>query len=398
MTPPDNKRSAYSPIRIGMVVGETSGDILGAGLMRALQAQYPNAVFEGVGGPQMVEQGFNSLFPQDRLAVMGLVEPLKRLPELLKMRKALKAHFINSPPSVFIGIDSPDFNLNLECALRQAGIKTVHYVSPSVWAWRLGRIKTIAKAVDLMLTLFPFEKQFYDMYNVNAACVGHPLADDIPLENDKFSAWQQLVPGSTKDERPAVVVAVMPGSRASEVARMAPTFLASCELMAAEVPHIQFLLPAANKKRLAQLAPLVASCSASVHLLDGQSHTAMAAADAVLMASGTTSLEALLLKRPMVIAYKVATLSYWIFKKMVKVPYIGLPNLLAQKPLVPEFIQHSATPGALAEAIINVLPQSSRQQELINEFDVIHRALRKNASTEAATQIGRLIDYGNQNT
>ena len=401
-------------LSIGLVAGEASGDILGAGLIQALKQAYPNAVFEGIGGPKMVAQGMHTLFPQDRLAVMGLVEPLKRLPELLGIRRTLKRHFCAHRPDVFIGIDSPDFNLGLEKSLRKAGIRTVHYVSPSVWAWRQGRIKTIAKAADLVLTLFPFEKQFYDAHQVRAECVGHPLADQIPMVSDKRAAQAALGlafdQGSYDDVlhekvlhekashlNPSLgksppVVAVLPGSRASEVERMAPAFLSACELIQKTHSNAIFVLPAANEKRWAELKPLVDKCTARVKLITGRSHEAMCAADAVLIASGTTTLEALLLKRPMVIAYKVAALSYWLFKRLIKVPYIGLPNLLAQKPLVPELIQDNASPCAMAEAILKVLVQPEHQHGLLQEYKQIHTRLKKNANVEAARHIKRMIE------
>ena len=344
---------AAKPLRIGMVAGEESGDILGAGLIAQLKRRYPDAIFEGIGGGRMIEQGFTSFFPQDRLAVMGFVEPLKRLPELLRMRKTLADHFVQKLPDVFIGIDSPDFNLHLEMILRNRGIRVAHYVSPSVWAWRQGRIKKIKAAVDLMLTLFPFENEIYERHQMNAVCVGHPLADTIALEDQTLAARQAL--GISPQ---ATVLALLPGSRQAEVERLGSLFFdVAAQLMAAN-PDLILLCPAANPKRLEQLQTLLAARPLNVRLQLGNSHQLMAAADAVLMASGTTSLEAMLLNKPMVIAYKVAPLSYWIYKRLVKVDMIGLPNLLAGEKIVPEFIQDAATNDNLCQAVRELLDKT----------------------------------------
>lgn len=383
-----------TPIRIGIVVGESSGDILGAGLVSELQRLYPQAIFEGIGGPRMLALGFNSLFPQDRLAVMGLVEPLKRLPELLRIRKQLRQHFIQNPPNVFIGIDSPDFNLDLELALRAHGIKTAHYVSPTVWAWRQGRIKKIARAVDLMLTLFPFEQQFYEDHNVPVKCVGHPLADTIPLHGDKQAARTALRLESLTEGKK--MIALLPGSRATEVERLGPVFVEMARLCCTQRDDLVFVMPSASERRHEQIEQLLAAQpdKLPIQLVAGQSHQVMAAADVVLMASGTTTLEAMLLKRPMVITYKSAPLSYWLFSKLVKVDYIGLPNLLAQKELVREFIQDQAQPELLLDAVLKYIDNPELVTALEQEFDQQHRLLRKNASREAAKAISSLVMQG----
>lgn len=376
-------------IRIGIVVGEESGDILGAGLMVALQKHFPDAVFEGIGGPRMLALGFHSLFAQDRLAVMGFVDPLKRLPELLGIRKSLKNHFLTTRPDAFIGIDAPDFNLGLEKSLREKKLFTVHYVSPSVWAWRQGRIKTIAKAVDLMLTLLPFEKSFYDEHGVRAEFVGHPLADDIPMQSDQGEARGRC--NLPKDAQ-HTIVALLPGSRGGEVERLAPVFLAAARKILLEKPDALFLIPAANDKRFNQLEQILKNHSdLPLHLLRGQSQDIMAAADVVLMASGTTSLEALLLKRPMVIAYKMAWLSFWIMSKLAKVRYVGLPNLLADKQLVPELLQDDATPEALSQAVLQYLNNPKQVTALQHAFSTIHSQLKQNASEVAAGHIAQMI-------
>src|SRR5688572_3776513 len=288
-------------MRIGMVVGEASGDLLGAGLMRALRDRYPNATFEGIGGPRMIAEGFHSLFAQDRLAVMGLVEPLARLPELLSIRRHLRRHFLEQKPAVFIGIDSPDFNLDLELALRRGGIKTVHYVSPSVWAWRQGRIKKIARAVDLMLTLLPFEAAFYEERGVPVVYVGHPLADEIPLQPNPVAAVDRL--GLNAITHGKKIVALLPGSRAAEVARMGPLFWEVADYVNQRQKRVVFLVPSASAARHEQLQHQLNHFREKlpIHLIEGRSHQVMEAADVVVMASGTTTLEAMLFKRPMVI-------------------------------------------------------------------------------------------------
>jgi lipid-A-disaccharide synthase len=378
---------AAKPMRIGMVAGEESGDILGAGLITHLKRRYPDAIFEGIGGSRMIEQGFKSFFPQDRLAVMGFVEPLKRLPELLRMRKTLADYFVQKLPDIFIGIDSPDFNLHLEMILRNQGIRVAHYVSPSVWAWRQGRIKKIKAAVDLMLTLFPFENSIYDSHQIKSVCVGHLLADSIPIEDQTQSARQAL--GIAPQAR---VLAVLPGSRQAEVERLGPLFFdVACELVVAD-PELIVLCPAANPKRMEQLQEILASRDLKVQLHLGNSQQLMAAADAVLMASGTTSLEAMLLKKPMVIAYKVAPLSYWIYKRLVKVDMIGLPNLLAGEKIVPEFIQDAATTDKLCQAVGEILYESSSYERQKEAFLRLHLNLRRDANQQAANAIQNLIE------
>lgn len=370
------------PLRIALVAGEASGDILGAGLMQALKARHPQVEFIGIGGPRMQAEGLASYFPMERLAVMGLVEVLGRLPELLARRKRLIRTLIDAKPDVFIGIDAPDFNLTLELKLRQAGIKTVHYVSPSVWAWRQKRVLKIRQACDLMLTLFPFEAKFYLDHQVPVRFVGHPLANTIPLQADRQAARAALgVPVE------APLVALLPGSRGGEVARLGELFLDTAQRLRALRSGVQFVLPCASAERRAQLEALLASRDLPLLLLDGQSHEALAACDAVLIASGTATLEALLYKRPMVVAYRVAPLTYRILKRLVKSPYISLPNLLAERMLVPELIQDAATPDALAQALVPLLDNGVEQTQ---GFDVIHRALRQDASQQAADAVLKL--------
>ncbi|MBI6551645.1 lipid-A-disaccharide synthase [Pseudomonas sp. LY-1] len=371
-------------LRIALVAGEASGDILGAGLMRALKAQHPAVEFIGVGGPLMQAEGLTSYFPMERLSVMGLVEVLGRLRELLARRKLLIQTLIQEKPDVFIGIDAPDFTLNIELKLRQAGIKTVHYVSPSVWAWRQKRVLKIREGCDLMLTLLPFEARFYEEKGVPVRFVGHTLADTIPLHADRATARAELgLPDGP-------LVALMPGSRGGEVGRLGALFFDAAERLLIMKPGVRFVLPCASPQRRAQIETLLQGRNLPLTLLDGQSHLALAACDAVLIASGTATLEALLYKRPMVVAYRLAPLTFWILKRMVKSPYISLPNLLAQRLLVPELLQDDATPAALAQTL---LPLIDGGEEQTRGFDEIHRTLRRDASNQAADAVLTLIGH-----
>lgn len=371
-------------LRIALVAGEASGDILGAGLMRALKAQHSAVEFIGVGGPLMQAEGLTSYFPMERLSVMGLVEVLGRLRELLVRRKLLIQTLIEEKPDVFIGIDAPDFTLNIELRLRQAGIKTVHYVSPSVWAWRQKRVLKIREGCDLMLTLLPFEARFYEEKGVPVRFVGHTLADTIPLHADRAAARAELgLPDGP-------LVALMPGSRGGEVGRLGTLFFDAAERLQALKPGVRFILPCASPQRRAQIETLLQGRNLPLTLLDGQSHLALAACDAVLIASGTATLEALLYKRPMVVAYRLAPLTFWILKRMVKSPYVSLPNLLAQRLLVPELLQDDATPEALAQTL---LPLIDGGEEQTRGFDAIHRTLRRDASNQAADAVLTLIGH-----
>ncbi|GFM82095.1 lipid-A-disaccharide synthase [Pseudomonas cichorii] len=371
-------------LRIALVAGEASGDILGSGLMRAIKARHPDVEFIGVGGPLMEAEGMVSSFPMERLSVMGLVEVLGRLRELLARRKLLVQTLIEEKPDVFIGIDAPDFTLNIELQLRRAGIKTVHYVSPSVWAWRQKRVLKIREGCDLMLTLLPFEARFYEEKGVPVRFVGHPLADTIPLESDRPAARAELGLGD------GPVVALMPGSRGGEVGRLGSLFFETAERLLAQRPDLRFVLPCASPQRRAQVEQLLQGRDLPVTLLDGRSHVALAACDAVLIASGTATLEALLYKRPMVVAYRLAPLTFWILKRLVKSPYVSLPNLLAQRLLVPELLQDAATPEALARTLLPLLDNGQVQTE---GFDEIHRILRRDASNQAADAVLSLLGH-----
>lgn len=372
------------PLKVALVAGEASGDILGAGLMQAIREHYPQVEFIGVGGPLMEAQGLQSYFPMERLAIMGLVEVLGRLPELLARRKRLIATLKQQQPDVFVGIDAPDFNLTIELQLREAGIKTVHYVSPSVWAWRQKRVLKIRQGCDLMLTLLPFEAKFYRAHQVPVEFVGHPLADSVPMQTDPLPAREQL--GLSAD---AQVVALLPGSRGGEVAKLGALFVDTARFLLAEKPLLRFIIPAANQARRQQLEAILAEApNLPIEILDGQSQTALQACDAVLIASGTATLEAMLFKKPMVVAYKLAPLSHWLLKKMVKSPYISLPNLLAAEMLVPEFIQDAATPEALGQAVLTQLRDGSKQTE---RFAELHQSLRCDASQRAAQAVLQLL-------
>jgi lipid-A-disaccharide synthase len=367
--------SSNSPI-FALIAGEMSGDLLGADLMRGLRKIFPDAIFEGIGGPKMQAEGFHSLFEMERLSVMGLIEPLKRLPELLHIRRAIVSRYRSAPPIVFIGIDSPDFNTPIELKLRRTGIKTVHYVSPSVWAWRQGRIKTIKKAVDLMLTLLPFEAEFYKQHDVPVCFVGHPLASQIPLQPDTDSAKRQLELDSHKP-----VLCVMPGSRAAEVQLLADLFLEVAERIEKSVDGLQIVIPAANDSRHENL---------NVTLLLQQSHLAMESADAILLASGTTALEGMLFKKPMVVSYRLGALTYALVSPFIKTPFVSIPNLLAGEMLVPELIQSAATAEALAAAVINAL-DIDKNQALIARFDSMHEVLAVDSAALGAEAIHKLL-------
>lgn len=389
----------HKELRIGIIAGEASGDILGAALIDAIRQRAPGAQFEGVGGSLMLDTGFHSLFAMEKLSVMGLVEPLKKLPELLRLRKQLVQHFLADPPDLVIGIDSPDFNLTIEEKLKHKGIKTVHLVSPSVWAWRQGRIKKIKKAVDLMLTLFPFEEAFYQEHQVPVSFIGHPLADKIPLEPNKSAARKAL--DISEDE---TLIALLPGSRGGEVKLMGELFVQTALQCLAQQPNLSFVIPAANEERKQQLKalleqyqqPLKAASAVEqpIRLIDGKSQLCMTSADVVMMASGTTTLEAMLLKRPMVVTYKMAPLSYAVISRLVRSPYISLPNLLAKKELVPEILQEKATPTNLSKALLKQLEQTKKNSPLIKAFAEIHETLRCGAADNAAQACLSLIKNG----
>ncbi|MBQ4832996.1 lipid-A-disaccharide synthase [Pseudoalteromonas sp. MMG010] len=376
-------------LRIGIVAGELSGDILGEGLIKALKQHYPEAIFEGIAGPKMQAQGCKTLYDMDELSVMGLVEVLGRLPRLLKIRKQLVQHFIDNPPDVFIGIDAPDFNLRVEKPLKDAGIKTIQYVSPSVWAWREKRIHTISAATNLVLALLPFEKEFYDKHQVPCTFVGHTLADDIALELDDSKARAAL--GLNTQDK---VLALLPGSRGSEVGLLSDTYIRTAQQLQIQNPALKVIVPLVNEKRRAQFEAILATSAPSLNviLLDGQSKEAMQAADAILLASGTATLEGMLYKKPMVVGYKIKAMSYWIFKTFFtfNIKYFSLPNLLADEPLIPEFLQHECNVDNLTAALTPMLNTDNAQ--LKAKFLAMHKNIRLNASEQAAAAVAELLN------
>jgi len=381
-----------SPIRYVVVAGEASGDILGANLIAHLKILQPNAIFEGIGGPLMEAQGFKTVVPMDRLSVMGLVEVLGRLIELLGIRKRLYQSCLNNPPTAFIGIDSPDFNMPLARKLKKSGIPTVHYVSPSVWAWRQKRIFNIKKSVDLMLALFPFELPIYHEHKIPIVCVGHTLADDIPLESDALEARNALNVGPINGP----VFGILPGSREGEVSRLAPLFVETMKRIKQKEPDAVFLMPAANAARRVQIESILQEANAEAILIDGQSRTVMAASDAILLASGTAALEAMLVKRPMVVSYRVNKLTYAIMSRMIKVPYVSLPNLLANEALVPELLQDDATPDNLATRLLQTWRSFNGDKSIQAKYVKLHKMLRKNAGERAAQAIVSMLEEKNK--
>jgi lipid-A-disaccharide synthase len=371
-------------MHIGIIAGELSGDLLGAGLIQTLRTHHPDALIEGIGGPQMLAAGFASHYPLETLSVMGLVEVLKHYPRLKKCRDHLRDHFLNHPPDVFIGIDAPDFNLGLEYTLKTANIPTIHYVSPSVWAWRQYRLPKIARACDLMLTLFPFEADYYHQHHIPVQFVGHPLADKILLETDTQAARKRL---NLPTE--GIWIALLPGSRQNEVDQLGIPFLETAKWLLSQRPNLRFIVPLANSRLKQRFTKQLTEIGTNlpITLLEGQAYEAMAAANVVLMASGTATLEAMLLKRPMVVAYRLNQLTYWLAKHFVRVPYIALPNLLAQEALVPEFLQHQVIPEQLGTAILHWLENPEQVQFLQKRFLELHHHLRCDANQQAATAV-----------
>ncbi len=376
-------------LRIVLVAGELSGDNLGAGLIRALRERWPNARFEGIGGERMIAQGFESLFPLETLAVMGLMEVLRHLPALVRIRRALYRRVVADPPAVFIGIDAPDFNLPLERCLRAKGITTVHYVSPQIWAWRQWRVRKILRSVDLMLALLPFEVDFYRQHGLPVSYVGHPLADEIPLRVNRCDTRCGLGIAAPDTH----LVALLPGSRMAEVRRLGPPFLAAARWLQQRCPELHFVLPAATPAIAEYLRRVLAEDGRGVSttLLQGRARDALMAADVALVASGTATLEALLSRCPMVVAYRVAPLSAWIATRLIEVPWYSLPNLLAGKELAPEFIQEAVTVENLAQGVLALLNDPGRRARVEGEYDAIHEQLRCNGNQRAAVAIAKLL-------
>jgi lipid-A-disaccharide synthase len=377
------------PIRVALVAGEASGDFLGAHLLRELSERVPRLEAFGIGGPRMQSAGLVAWYPMELLAVRGYVEVLRSVPRLLRIRRDLRRRLLADPPDLFIGIDAPDFNLDLELALRSRGITTVHYASPSIWAWRGERIHKIKRAVSKMLALFPFEPAIYEKADVPVAYVGHPLADELPEYPNKDAAREQmrLSPKQT-------VVALLPGSRQSEVRQMGELFAATAKLLAAQVPDLHFLVPLVSRETRMMFEEALYHQGADqlpVTILFGHAHMAMIAADAVLVASGTATLEAALLKRPMVITYKMPRLSAWLMRRRWRLRFVGLPNILAGEFVVPEILQEDATPENLAQALANQLHDKETRKRLEHRFLEIHRMLKQGSGARAVDAILPLL-------
>lgn len=347
----------HEGLRLGMCAGEPSGDILAGAILRIWRESRPSIEARGIGGREMQASGFESISPMDRLSVMGLVEPLKRLPELLRIRSALITQQLDWAPNIFLGVDSPDFNLPVERRLRERGITTAHLVSPSVWAWRRGRLKGIRASVDKMLCLLPFEVRIYEQAGIDAVCVGHPLIDDLQhLAPPEQLRVERALP------RQSPLLAVLPGSREAEVRHLMPVFAQTMELMQRRDSSLSFVIPAANPHREAQIRAALSGYSLNVTVTSGGGREVMAASDAVLLASGTATLEAMLMRKPMVIAYRMAPASWALLSRMVKTPYVGLPNILAGRAVVPEHLQQDATAEKLAEAMSRVIHTEADRQ------------------------------------
>lgn len=381
--------TSSSQLTIALCAGEASGDLLGAHLMAAIRKQHPQVQFIGIGGPRMLAGGMNSLYPQEKLAVRGFTEVVKRLPEIMAIRSGLVRALSKIRPDVFVGIDAPDFNLGVAAKLKAIGIPTVHYVSPSVWAWRRERVKKIVKQVDEVLCLFPMEAELYQQAGGHAQFVGHPLAQMLPLTVDKAAKREQLRLSNT-----GPVFTLMPGSRVSELDFMAPLFLQAAEIIYQRYPDAQFLLPlatVATRKRMLQLLAQPQWHRLPVRLLFAHADLACQASDVVLVASGTATLEVALCQRPMVISYKISPLTYAYVKRKIKVPHIGLPNILLNKSAVPELLQHEATPMKLAEAVINWYESPAKVIELQQDFTALHQQLRCNTDELAAQAVLRHV-------
>ncbi|ARF49063.1 lipid-A-disaccharide synthase [Pantoea stewartii] len=377
------------PLTIAVVAGETSGDILGAGLIRALKARHPDARFVGVAGPFMQAEGCEAWYEMEELAVMGIVEVLGRLRRLLAIRRDLTQRFISLKPDVFVGIDAPDFNITLEGNLKRAGIRTIHYVSPSVWAWRQKRVFKIGRNTDLVLAFLPFEKAFYDRFGVPCRFIGHTMADAMPLQPDKAAARRHL---GIDDN--AQCLALLPGSRGAEVDMLSADFLKTAQILRKRYPALEIVVPLVNAKRREQFEQIKAQVAPElpVHLLDGQGREAMVASDAALLASGTAALECMLAKCPMVVGYRMKPFTFWLAKRLVKTDYVSLPNLLAGRELVKELLQDECQPEALAAALDPLLHASHERETLLQTFHELHQQIRWNADEQAANAVLELAN------
>ncbi len=372
------------PLTIALVAGETSGDILGAGLIRALKQTHPDARFVGVAGPLMQAEGCEAWYEMEELAVMGIVEVLGRLRRLLHIRRDLTQRFTALKPDAFVGIDAPDFNITLEGRLKKQGIRTIHYVSPSVWAWRQNRVYKIGRATDLVLAFLPFEKAFYDRFNVPCRFIGHTMADAMPMVPDRQAARAEL--GIAED---ALCLALLPGSRGSEVEMLGADFLKTALLLRQKYPALEIVVPLVNAHRRAQFEKIKAEVAPdlAVHLLDGHARQAMNASDAALLASGTAALECMLAKCPMVVGYRMKPFTFWLAKRLVKTDYVSLPNLLAGRELVKELLQDECQPDRLAAALEPLLSAGETRQQLLATFSKLHQQIRWDADRQAADAV-----------
>ncbi|XXN63973.1 lipid-A-disaccharide synthase [Enterobacter ludwigii] len=377
------------PLTIALVAGETSGDILGAGLIRALKARHPDARFVGVAGPLMQAEGCEAWYEMEELAVMGIVEVLGRLRRLLKIRRDLTQRFTELKPDVFVGIDAPDFNITLEGSLKRSGIRTIHYVSPSVWAWRQKRVFKIGRNTNLVLAFLPFEKAFYDRFNVPCRFIGHTMADAMPLQPDKLAARREL--GIAAE---AICLGLLPGSRGAEVEMLSADFLRAAQLLRQRYPTLEIVVPLVNAKRREQFEQIKAEVAPELpmHLLDGKGRQAMLASDAAILASGTAALECMLAKCPMVVGYRMKPFTFWLAKRLVKTPYVSLPNLLAGRELVKELLQDECQPEALAAALEPLLHAGPEREALLNTFTELHQQIRWNADEQAADAVLEIIN------
>ena len=369
-------------LTIALVAGETSGDILGAGLIRTLKKHHPNIKFVGIAGPLMQAEGCQAWYEMDELSVMGIVEVLGRLRRILAIRRDITKRLIDLKPDIFIGIDAPDFNLALEGKLKQAGIKTIHYVSPSVWAWKQKRVFKIKRNTNLILAFLPFEKAFYDKFDVPCRFIGHKMADDIPLEPDQTAMRQQL--GIPVD---CQCLALLPGSRHAEVTLLSEPFLKAAQLLRDKLPDLHIVVPLVNSKRRAEFEQIKAEIAPELklQLLDGHAREAMIASNAAILASGTVALECMLAKCPMVVGYKMKAFTFWLAKKLIKTPYVSLPNILAGKEIVPELLQHDCTPENIANHVLPFLEGDNT--ELKATFLALHKQIRCNADEQAAQAV-----------
>ena len=379
---------AMRPLTVALIAGETSGDILGAGLIRALRAKHPDIRFVGVAGPLMQAEGCEAWYDMEELAVMGIVEVLERLPRLLHIRRDLTKRLTALKPDVFVGIDAPDFNIPLEGRLKRAGIRTIHYVSPSVWAWRQKRVFRIGRNTDLVLAFLPFEKAFYDKYDVPCRFIGHTMADSLPLQPDKSAARARL-----SIEPDALCLALLPGSRSAEVEMLSADFLKAAQLLRQRYPALEIVVPMVNAKRREQFEEIKARVAPELvlHLTDGQARDVMIASDAAILASGTAALECMLAKCPMVVGYRMKPFTFWLAKKLVKTEWVSLPNLLAGREVVKELLQEACRPELLATALEPLLHQGPERTALLQVFSELHQQIRWNADQQAAQAVLELI-------